>query len=484
MAPPDFAGTKPAPDGPRGSWLTGNMTAYNADPLAFVAGAVREFGDFVPLRLGPVRGVLLSDPKVVEAVLVEHHKSFRKSRGVRRLRSLLGNGLLLSDGADWLRHRRMMQPAFHRTAVDRHSEVMVKRISAALGRWESSDLLDVVPETHRLALEIATRTLFGADISEAEAREIGHALDVATVQLQTRVSSLKMFIPDWVPSPGNRRMNAAIERVDRLVLRIIDQRRRSEQGNDDLLGMLLAEEGRSEGRLTDRELRDEVVTLLVAGHETTALTLAWAMYEIARHPAVGVALRDEAISVLGAERTPTPADIPSLPVTASIVRETLRLYPAGYVTAREAIADVTVAGHTIKRGTLVLISQWEQHREPTVFADPATFRPERWLGSLSKELERGDYFPFGLGPRMCIGASFANLELMLAVPMIGRRFGLEPASPVEPKPIPKITLNPDQPIRLRLVPAQAARTLPAVPEQTSLGSGFGLPRVSDLEGRL
>ena len=434
----------------------GSMADYNADPLAFVSSTVREYGDFVPLRLGPIRALLLSDPNAIESVLVEHNKSFRKSAGVRRLQTLLGNGIFLSEGAPWLRHRRLMQPALNRASVELHAETMTQSVSAALDRWAMTDALNVVPETHRLALEIASQTLFGADVTENEAREIGQAMEVASAQLQTRVSSLLMFLPDWVPTPGNRRMNAAIARLDRLVFRVIDDRRRSNEQRDDLLGLLLAESGRAETAMTDRELRDEVITLLVAGHETTAITLAWAMYEIARHPLVGTELREEAIVVLGPDRSPAPSDVHNLPVTTGIVNETLRLYPAGYLTAREAIADVRIAGHTIKKGTLVLMSQWEQHRDPATFPDPDVFRPDRWKGGLSTTLKRGEYFPFGLGPRMCIGGSFANMELMLALPMIGRRFRMEVSSPaVETKPVPKLTLNPDRPIRLRLTSVAA-----------------------------
>lgn len=457
MAQVDAAGVEPvAPKGPRGSWLMGNLADYNADPLAFMADTVRRYGDFVPLRLGPIRAVLLSDPKAIESVLVEQNKSFRKARGVRRLATLLGNSIFLSDGASWLRHRRLMQPAFHRASVDRYADVMVERISAALERWASIDVLDVVPETHRLALEIATQTLFGSDVSEVEAREIGHAMEATAAHLQTRVSSLLMFLPDWVPTPGNRRMNAAIGRIDKLVFRVIEERRRSNEPHDDLLGLLLTESERADGGLTDQELRDEVVTLLVAGHETTAVTLAWAMYEIARHPSVAVALREEAIAVLGPDRPPTSSDVPNLSVTGAIVNETLRLYPAGYLTAREAVADVMIGGNTLKKGTLVLMSQWEQHREPASFLDPQLFRPGRWYGGFAADLKRGEFFPFGLGPRMCIGASFANLELTLGLPMIGRRFDLAASSPAELKPVPKITLNPDRPIRLRLRSAPAS----------------------------
>ncbi len=308
--------TAPVPAGPRGSRLLGNMGSYNADPLAFMTDTARRYGDIVPLRFGPIRAILLSDPRDIESVLVEHSKSFHKSRGTHRLATLLGNGIFLSEGDYWLRHRRLMQPAFHRAAVERYGEIMIRRIAGALERWSSLDVLDVVRETRRLALEIATETLFGNDVSEQEARAIGSAIEVAAAQLQTRVSSLKMYVPDWVPTAGNRRMNAAIDEIDRLVFRIINDRRGRPGERGDLLALLLSESDQEDGGMTDRELRDEVVTLLVAGHETTALTLAWAIYEIAVHPEVGDALRTETDEVLEG-RAPTAGDIQRLPVAAS-----------------------------------------------------------------------------------------------------------------------------------------------------------------------
>lgn len=427
------------------------MREYNADPLGFTANISREYGDIVPLRFGPVRAVMLSDPAAIESVLVEHHSSFRKARGVRRLRTLLGNGIVLSEGDYWLRHRRLMQPAFHRASVGRYAEAMVRRTSAALDRWAAADVVDVVPEARRLTLEIAVETLFGNEVSQGEAREIGAALEIAGAQLQTRVSSLLMFVPDWLPTLGNRRMNAAIARIDRLVYRIIGERHHAPADRQDLLALLLAQSDADGGGLTDRELRDEVITLLVAGHETTALTLSWALYELARHPEADAALDSELARVLGGDRLPDLDDVSNLRVTANIVAETLRLFPAGYVTAREAKVDIDVRGYPIKKGTLVLMSQWEQQRDPQAFDEPEVFKPERWDGTSDKHLARGDYFPFGMGPRQCMGMAFANLELVLALATIRRRYRLEPTSHDEARPVPIVALNPDRPIRLRLI---------------------------------
>jgi cytochrome P450 len=453
----DVKSQRPLPSGPRGSLLMGSLREYNADPLAFMANTARQYGDFVPLRLGPIRGVLLSDPKQIESLLVQHHKSVHKSRGVHRLATLLGNGIFISEGDDWLHHRRLMQPAFHRASVDRYADVMARRISAALDRWATSEVIDVVVEMRRLALEIAAESLFGNDVSAAEASEIREAIEAAGAQLQTRVSSWLMFVPDWVPTPGNRRMNAAIARLDGIVYRIIAERRRHPTERVDLLSLLLSASNSPDGAMSDKELRDEGITLLVAGHETTALTLAWALYEIARHPDVDAALDEEVKRVLGSDRAPTPEDFPNLSVTSNIVNETLRLYPAGYLTAREAIEDIEIDGHVIRKGSLVLMSQWEQQRDASVFDDADEFRPDRWSARLQKELARGDFFPFGMGPRMCIGGSFANLELMLAIAMIRQRYRLQTTSAEIPRPVPIVTLNPDRPISLRLTSAQTAK---------------------------
>lgn len=435
--------------GPPGHRFLGNLSDYNANPLAFMTDVARRYGDVVPLRLGPLHAVLLSDPGAIESVMVAQNRSFRKARGVRRLRTLLGDGIVTSEGDLWLHQRRLMQPAFHRASVARYADTMVSRTTGALDRWRDGQTVDIAVELRRLTLEIAVETLFGAEVTKDEVRLVGDSLEVAGAQLQTRVSSLLMFLPDWVPTPGNRRMNAAIARLDRLVYRIIEDRRRSPGDREDLLALLLAVAKGDETGMSDRQLRDEVITLLVAGHETTALTLTWAFYLLARHPAADATLQAELASVLDG-RLPGLEDLPRLRFTEHVIFETLRLYPAGYLTAREAVHDVDVNGYRIRRGTLVLMSQWARHRDPRVFEDPDAFRPERWTEGLEKQLPRGDYFPFGMGPRQCIGASFAMLESVLVLAAMHLRFRFELASNDEALPIPMVALQPDRLILLRL----------------------------------
>lgn len=435
---------------PPGHWLLGNLPAYNADPLGFVTAAGREYGAIVPLRMGPLSAVLLNDPAAIESVLVDKNRSFHKARGVRRLRTLLGEGVLLTEGEFWLRERRLMQPAFHRATVARYADTMVARTTALADRWSATDVIDVVPEMRRLTLEIAAQSLFGTDLTDEEIRLVGDALDIAGAQLQTRVSSLLMFVPDWLPTPGNRRMNSAIRRLDRVVYRIIHDRRRSTEKRDDLLALLMAETDEQGEQMSDRQLRDEVITLLVAGHETTALTMTWTLYLLARHSAVDTKLAAELGDVLEGGRPPTLDDLPRLAYAAQIISETLRLFPAGYVTAREAVEDVAIEGYAIRKGTIVLMSQWARHRDAEVFPEPEAFEPERWVDGLEKRLRRGDYFPFGMGPRQCIGAAFASLELALVLATLRRRFRFELTSSDEVQAVPIVALHPDRPIRLRL----------------------------------
>jgi cytochrome P450 len=316
--------------------------------------------------------------------------------------------------------------------------------------WQVGATIDAADELRALTLRIAVETLFGTQIDEGDVRIVRSALATADAQLQTRVSSLLMFLPDWVPTPGNRRMNAAIARLDRLVARLIDERRQRPNRGEDLLSMLLAADDDG-ARMSDRQLRDEALTLLVAGHETTALTLVWALYLIARDAHADDLLHAEVLTVLKG-RPPETRDIEDLMFAQHVVWETTRLYPAGYVTVREALSDVEVEGHPIRRGSIVLLPQWVMHRDARYFDDPDAFRPQRWADGLSNSLPRGAYFPFGMGPRQCIGAAFAMQEAVLVLAAIRQRFRLEVVSPEDVRAVPTVALQPDRPIRLRTLP--------------------------------
>jgi cytochrome P450 len=424
--------------GPRGDLLSGTMSEYGADPIAAMLRWRDVHGDLVPIRFGPFRAHMAYGPAEIEEVLVERAADFRKSFGTRMLIPLLGNGLLTAEGDEWLRHRRLASPAFHRDRVAGYGRTMAGYAADSVETWRDDEAIDLHEAMTTLTLRIVARTLFDADVSPRieEVARLG-----AEVQdfYYGRFASLRFLIPTWLPTPGNRRLASAIRRLDQVVYDIIRERRPGEDRGDLLSILLLARDENGAG-MSERQVRDEVMTLLLAGHETTALALTWAFTLLDRNPAARDRLEAELSAVLG-DRLPSPEDVAALPFTQAVVNETLRLYPPAYVTGREAVRDTMIGGIRIPKRHIVLISIYATHRDPRFFTEPESFRPDRWLDGLEKRLPRGAFMPFGMGSRKCIGASFAMMEstLLLATIARHRRFTLAP----EPVPThPSITLRP------------------------------------------
>jgi len=440
--------------------ITGEMGEFRRDPLGLLERLARQ-GDFTRLRFGLNQAVLLSHPTLVEEVLVTHNQYFRKSPGTRRLGSLLGNGLLSSDGEAWLRKRRLTQPAFHREKVTIAGQVMVDYSQRLLDHWTPGAEFDVQQQMMELTLQIACKTLFGAEVAE-DVQIVRNAMVVVGDHFLSRLTSLLFLVPDGVPTPGNRRYLAAVSELDRLVYRII--RDHAAQDRDDsLLSMLLGARSTEDGAgLSDHEIRDEVMTFFLAGHETTALATSWAAYLLATSPEKRERLFDEVDSVLQG-RAPTVDDVPKLRYTRAVVDEALRLYPPAYLQGRQALRDCVIGGQPITRGTTLLMSQWVIHRDQRFWDQPTAFVPERWLdGMLLKRLPRFAYFPFGGGQRQCIGNAFAHLEAVLILACIAQRFQLDLVSDAPPATQALITLRPKYGIRMRAqqrVPSQHASPL-------------------------
>jgi cytochrome P450 len=435
--------------GPKGGLLSGVMAEYGADPIGSMRGWRDIHGDFVPLRFGPFGAHVAFGPAEIEDVLVAHAADFRKSFGTRMLIPLLGQGLLTAEGPDWLAHRRMAAPAFHRERVEGYGRTMVEYAGDSVASWTDGQSVDLHDEMTALTLRIVARTLFDADVT-ARIEEVARIGSWIQDFYYLRFASLRFLIPTWLPTRGNRRLAAATRRLDDVVYRILRERRPDEDRGDLLSMLLLARDEHGAG-LTERQLRDEVMTLLLAGHETTALTLSWAFMLLDRNPSARDALEAELAMVLG-ERPAAPGDAPALPYAQAVINETLRLYPPAYVTGREAIRETTVGGVRIPRRHIVLLSIYTTHRDPRFFAAPDEFRPERWLDGLDKRLPRGAFIPFGLGSRKCIGSSFAMMEATLLLATIARRWRFELA-PGEVGTHPSITLRPaaGMPGRMRTV---------------------------------
>src|SRR5262245_16633782 len=310
-------------DGPPGPALLGNLGELSRDQLGFYTRCAREYGDLVPVRLGPRHGLLIYHPDTIEEVLVTRNRDFIKSRGVRLLRALLGDGLVLSEGESWLRQRRLMQPPFHRKRVAAYGEIMAFYAARRADEWRDGEGFDIHDEMMALTRAIVARALFDADVSD-EARAINGALEIAMKYFGGRLGSWRGFVPVWLPTPANLRLRRAVRRLDSVIYRMIADRRGNPADRGDLLSILLqAQDADDGGRMTDRQVRDEVMTLFLAGHETTAISLSWTWYLLAQHPEVEERLAEELRTILGG-RTPSLADLPTLPYTEHVVREAMR----------------------------------------------------------------------------------------------------------------------------------------------------------------
>jgi cytochrome P450 len=441
---------KTLPRGPKGRFPLGNFHDFRRDQLAFYASCARDYGDVVPVRFGRSHALLIYHPDAIEEVLVTRSRDFVKSPGVRLLRPLLGEGLLISEGATWLRQRRLVQPAFHRQRLAGYGETMTAHTERALADWRDGQVIDLHAEMMALTQAIVAKTLFDANVSD-QAHAALDAANVLAADFGARLRSLRL-LPSWVPTPANLRSARAIRRLDQVVYGIIAARRSGGEDRGDLLSILLHAQDADDGtRMTDRQVRDEVMTLFMAGHETTAVALSWTWYLLAQHEDVDGRLAEELRAVLGG-RAPTLADLPKLTYTERVVTESMRLYPPAYGMGRQAARPSEVAGVPVARGTIVVIPTWVVHRDARWFDEPEAFRPERWADEPARPLPRYAYFPFGGGPRQCIGNAFAMMEAVLLVATIAQRFRLELVPGQRVTPTPYVTLRPEPGIRMRVVP--------------------------------
>jgi cytochrome P450 len=387
---------------------------------------------------------LINDPEYIEYVLVKNSRNFIRGRVVQASQVLLGEGLITSEGDVWLKQRRLAQPAFHRERINSYAGTVLETAEKNLQPWRDGEVRDLQQEMKRLGREIVARSLFNAQVGD-ESESIGEALQVVWEQYTARLTS-GLLVPDYLPTPGNLRMHAAIRRLDAAVYGMIRERRLSSEDPGDLLSMLLATRDADGSQLSDRQLRDQVMTLFVAGHETTALALTWTWFLLAQDPRVEARVLAEIQEVCGG-RLPGVQDFPRLRYTEMVLKESLRLYPPVWTMPRVALADCEIAGYFVPAGTSVTISQWVTQRDPRFFDDPEAFLPERWESEQAAALPTFAYFPFGGGPRQCIGSSFAMMEatLLLALILPRFRFSLVPGHPVVPWP--SITLYPRYGVR-------------------------------------
>jgi cytochrome P450 len=434
------------PPGPYGGLKGWSFRALNESPLEMFSKLAHEYGDIAGIRVLNFRNIFINHPDTIEEVLVANARKYIKGRVLRANRHVFGEGLLTSEGDFWLRQRRLAQPAFHRARIASYAATMVEYTQRLLESWRSGEERDAHQEMMRLTLQIVAKTLFDADV-EREAREVGKSLQLL-LELGANFRRT-LFIPHWVPTPTNLRIKREIAFIENILFRIIAERRASGRDAGDLLSMLLHAQDEDGSRMTDRQLRDETITLFLAGHETTASTLSWTWWLLGLNPAVESKLHAELDAVLGG-RAPSLDDLQKLTYTGNVITESLRLYPAAWGLARVAVEDHEIAGYPVKKGMGIAMAQWVVHRDPRWYEAPEEFRPERWEGDLLKRLPRFAYFPFGGGPRQCIGNSFAVMEATLLLATIAQKYRLRlmPNHPVVP--LASITLRPRHGVRVIL----------------------------------
>ncbi|PSP77735.1 cytochrome P450 [Halobacteriales archaeon QS_1_68_20] len=405
--------TRTKPPGPDGLPFIGTGLDYVRNPFEFRERSAEEYGDVVHVRNFGMDVYMVAAPEVVEEVLVTDSENYVRSDIVKdHIGAVFGEGLLLSDGDFWKRQRQLIQPAFYRERMPKYTQMMTDRARTMADSWNHGDTCDVQEEMEKLALEILVNALFGTDIERK--RTVMSAVDAFLDKFDPSKLMRTMILPDWVPTPTNRGFQQAIDDLENIIYDTI-QARRNEDGladREDMLAMLLTAETEEGVSMSDETVRDEMMSMLLAGHETTALALTYTWDQLARNPEIERKLHEELEEVLGG-RTPTFEDLPDLEYTDKLVTETLRMYPPAHEIRRQPVKDVELGGYHVPEGSLVSCSVWVVQHDDRWYDDPHTYRPERWTEEFRSQLPEYAYFPFGGGPHLCIGQQFSLIESKL-----------------------------------------------------------------------
>ena len=428
---------------PKGSLILGHRSAFARNQLEFLTKCANEYGDIVPLLFGQTPACLLNHPDYIEQVLRKRELFVKRGD---LLRNILGDGLVTAKGESWFRQRRLVQPVFHQKRIANYAKVMVDYTESLLETWQDGEIRDIHGDMSSLTLDIVVKTIFNIDFNNIEAKTIGYALSESLDWIERRRKEIPV-IGKLFSFSGNLRFQKAMQDMDETIYKVIHQRRQ-DRDNGDLLSMLIQAEDEADGSsMNDKQLRDEVATLMIAGHETTANTLAWTWMLLSQHPQVQDKLLTELEEVLNG-RSPSIEDIPHLRYTEMVIKEAMRLYPPVPFIPRKAAVDTEIDGYSIPAGCVLIMSQWVMHRHPRYFSEPLTFIPERWRDNFEKTLPRGVYFPFGDGPRICVGKSFALMEAVLLLATIAQKFQIKLVPDFEITPQVAVALRPRNGIKV------------------------------------
>jgi cytochrome P450 len=436
---------------PREIPFIGSVHRRFGGPLDFFRDLKEKFGDVARFTLFNERFILFSDPALVNEVLVTKQNSFRKGKALEGARVFLGNSLLVSEGEEHTRQRRLIQPAFHRGRIAGYAQIMAEKARLWTDAQQAGKEIDLAVEMNRLTLAVVAATLFGSEV-DAEAGDIAESLTVVIENFN------RMLLPFWkylrfLPIPANLRLYQAQKRLNATIYRLISQRRKEGRDHGDLLSMLLAAEDAEnpQKRLTDTEVRDQAMTLFLAGHETTANALAWTWHLLTQHEPVRAKMQAEIDAVLGPDRLPGLEDAARLPYTTAVFSESMRLFPPVWVVGRRALEDVTIGDYEVPRRTIVIASQYIIHRDERYWPHALEFRPERWLDEQAQAARpKFAYFPFGGGGRICIGDAFAWTEGVILLAVMARRWRFEAAPGQVVEINPTVTLRPKHGLKMVL----------------------------------
>jgi cytochrome P450 len=419
----------------------------STDPLGLYTQWARQYGDIFYYRVFSRHIYFLNHPDLIEHVLVTNYQSFIKGEALQSNRRIFGNGLLTNDGDSWLQQRHLIQPAFHRDRIESYGDTMVAYTERMMAAWHDGDVRDIHRDMMRLALEIVAKVLFNVEVT-ADSDRIAGALNTF-MELGSRGRMLLPPILRLLPTADNFRYRRAARQLDDIVYGLIHRRRSDGEIADDLLSGLLQAQAIGRRAMSDEQLRDEVMTLLLAGHETTAVSLSWTWYLLAQYPEVEKKLWSELRAVLNG-RSPRVQDLSRLPYTERVVKEAMRLYPPAWAIVRNSLKDCDLGGYRVPAGATVMMSQWVMHRDPRYYDQPEQFNPDRWLEARVKGASKFTYFPFGGGPRTCIGASFATMEGVLVLAAIAQSYQVRVVQDFPVEPLPTITLRPRRGIKVVL----------------------------------
>lgn len=438
----------PRPPGPKGRKIGGSLAEFQADPLYFLSQLAKEYGGISYFRFGPFQGVyFVNDPDLIKDILVTKQHIFVKSRDIQTLKAVVGEGLLTSEKDHHMKQRRLIQPSFKKTHIDSYAQDMIDTTKSFISKWGDKEERIITNDMMDITLGIITKTMFNIDFAEGSDK-LGEPMDVVMKLGIKRMRSI-MQTPLWVPTKNNRKLKRAIKTLDEELYNMIERRRTDSHLHTDLLDILMeAKDDENGERMTDHQLRDELMTIFLAGHETTANLLSWTLYLLTQNPQAEQKLFTEIKRVIG-EKEVAPEHYTELSFTQSVIWESMRLFPPAYVIGRQVDKNVNIGGYHMKKGEMVLMSQYVMHRDQRFFDQPDKFIPERFDHNFMNSLPTFAYFPFGGGPRVCVGNHFSLMEGVLALTCMVKEFRMEMApNHHEVKPQPLITLRPKGGLRM------------------------------------